>query len=191
MDYTIDPHKITDFKRNKVQLQTFMLFSILAAGKNSKIQSEKLERFLYPAKVAGITPFDLIKILIDHDLLRHSMEFNKLGQYTRIEKAFAQSIDHNMFHVTLEELEGISGVGPKTARFFLMHSRPNQRVAALDTHILRYIREELGVDTPKSTPSGKRYNMLERVFLSNAKELGKTPADLDLEVWSRYNKGQI
>ena len=89
---------------------------------------------------------------------------------------------------TADELDNIYGIGPKTARCFILHSRKGARYVGLDTHILKYMKNEMGVeDVPKSTPSSKKeYERLEQIFLNHADELGKTPADLDLEIWKRY-----
>jgi hypothetical protein len=40
----------------------------------------------------------------------------------------------------------------------------------------------------KSTPSGKRYLELEKVFLTICDSMGKTPAELDLEIWNSFAK---
>lgn len=187
--YAIDPHNITDYNRSIGQQQAFWLFGILAAGKNSEVQSKKLAQFLYPAERAGIRPFDLIKQLNSVGMLDHVLRFNKLGQYTRIFRAFSESVNLKLHKCKLEDLEAVHGVGPKTARFFLLHSRAGVFHAVLDTHILRWMREELGVETPKNTPSGKRYLELEKVFLNYCAENAKFPAELDLEIWSKYNRG--
>lgn len=87
---------------------------------------------------------------------------------------------------TVDELEGIHGIGPKTARMFVLHTRPAAEVAALDVHILHYMSDR-GISVPKSTPSGRRYKELETKFLEMARKAGKTPADFDLEIWRKYS----
>jgi hypothetical protein len=52
--------------------------------------------------------------------LRERLEESKLGQYTRIEHVFRQIVLLDVTKVTLEELESIKGIGPKTARFFFL-----------------------------------------------------------------------
>ena len=42
----IDPYNITNFNRTEEELQLFLLFCIVVAGKTAYIQSEKLEQFL-------------------------------------------------------------------------------------------------------------------------------------------------
>jgi 3-methyladenine DNA glycosylase/8-oxoguanine DNA glycosylase len=85
--------------------------------------------------------------------------------------------------VTRTELEMIPGIGPKTARYFLMYTRPEDADAwaAIDTHVKKYLAE-LGVR------SGK-YEVLEAEFLSRAKVLGMTSRELDDAVWAYYARG--
>jgi thermostable 8-oxoguanine DNA glycosylase len=69
---------------------------------------------------------------------------------------------------------------------FLMHSRKGQQYAALDTHILKYLRAR-GHDAPLNTPSpGPKYRALESAFLGHAKKAGMSPADFDLSIWNSY-----
>lgn len=93
---------------------------------------------------------------------------------------------------TVEDLENIKGIGAKTARFFIMHSRPNQRIAVLDTHILHWLRDQ-GVAAPKTTPSkgSKKYKDLELTFLTLADKLGEDPAILDLRIWNEYSRNGL
>jgi endonuclease III len=87
--------------------------------------------------------------------------------------------------VTIEELESVYGVGSKTARFFVLHSRPDANVACLDTHILKWLNEK-GYNVPKSTPSKKKYSEIEKLFLQEAIIHQMTPADLHLTIWKSY-----
>ena len=188
MRYYIDPQDITDYTRSTEELQTFWLFCILVAGKNSKVQAGKLADFLLSAEVIDDTPFNYIERLLRAGSLREMMEYHKLGQYTRIFKSFTQSIGLDLEFCTVADLESIHGVGSKTSRFFLLHTREHQQYAVLDTHILKWMGSKLGVDVPKATPSGDRYRRLEEIFLDYCDQRKLTPADLDLEIWSSYNK---
>jgi len=190
----IEPTNITNYNRTQAELEEFLLFAILVAGKTAKTQAEKLDSFLIPCS-CNITPFGWIKMLckIDHHDPRlgllATMKICKLGQYNRIEKAFRGILqfEGKLDSVTLEELESIQGIGPKTARFFLLHSRPNQKVAALDTHILKFLSEK-GYNVPKSTPNKKMYRKIELDFLAECEKAGKNVADMDLEIWKSYSK---
>ena len=86
--------------------------------------------------------------------------------------------------VTVDELVRVKGIGPKTARFFVMHSRKNERVATLDVHILKWLREQGVENVPSQTPQNSlNYNRLEKAFLELAEKMGRTPAELDLQIW--------
>ena len=190
----VDPANVTNYRMSQYELEEFALFSIVVAGKTASTQARLLQDFLndIPALFLGeISPFAKIRYMINGGILRDKLEKSKLGQYTKIYKAFREIVmlPIDLRTCTVEELEAIHGIGPKTARFFILHSRPNQKVAALDTHILRYMREELGIPTPKSTPSGKKYAELEQLFIKHAEDLGRDTAELDLEIWNRYSKG--
>lgn len=188
MNYLIDPDRITNFKRTEPELQLFWLFCIVVAGKTAKTQALALERFLN--NIPGDTPFDKIAYAWTHGTLRRRLESARLGQYARLEAAFAGSLRLNLKTCAIKDLEAIQGIGPKTSRFFVMHSRRNQRVAALDTHILKHLRAE-GVEAPKTTPSAsKRYRELEEKFLALVDKSGMSVADYDLQVWKSYANGR-
>lgn len=185
----IDPTKITDFNRNQQQLQELLLFCIIVAGKKASIQAQKLEQFLTTGNPKGFMPFGYIRYCIKTGTLLERIKEAKLGQYTKIEKAFKQAIQIDVERCTVQDLEKVHGIGSKTSRFFLLHSRRNQRVAVLDTHILRWMREELGIETPKSTPSSNQYARLEAEFLTYCDKTKQNPATLDLKIWNKYSSG--
>jgi endonuclease III len=125
----INPSQITNHSRTLSQLQEFWLFCILVAGKNADQTANKLSQFL-SKKDEDQTPFDYIAD--NFNSLHNILVANKVGQYGRIEFAFKQSLGLDLECCTVEQLEAVYGVGPKTARFFLVHTRPNQRLAILD-----------------------------------------------------------
>ena len=187
----IDPHAITNFHRTFAQQEELLLFAIVVAGKRSDVQVKKLDEFLTDLRANhGVYkhdgPFALIT-RAGRGGVRAALERCRMGQYTRVTNAFMAVSGLDIQYTGLIELE--SRVGPKTARFFLLHSRPGQNLAVLDTHVLAWLRE-LGYDTPKSTPRGKRYETLEALFLHECKQRGKTPATLDLAIWSSRAKGK-
>lgn len=182
----INPKEITNFNRTKAELEEFLLFCIIVAGKTASIQAKKLDLFLINDK--NLSPFELVKSYIEQDILLEKIQTIKLGQYKRLIKAFAQVLKLDVFNCTIADLESITGIGPKTARFFILHSRPNQKVAVLDTYILKWLREEQGIhNTPKSTPDSKTYLVLEQFFLIYCETYNVSPATLDLEIWNKYS----
>jgi len=186
----IDPKNITNFNRTEAELQEFLLFCIVVAGKNSHQQAVKLDQFLNMGGMGHLTPFQRILRVDSYGLLTAELMKVKMGQYTRIANAFREVAKlSSLSTVALDDLEKVKGIGSKTSRFFVMHSRPNQRVAVLDTHILKWLGTQLFISVPKATPSDKKkYQWLEYCFLKLADLKGKTPAELDLEIWSSMAK---
>jgi thermostable 8-oxoguanine DNA glycosylase len=178
----IDPRCITNFQRSDYELQEFLLFCVCVAGKSSEQQAVKLEKFLYGGK--ALKPFPNIENLIRKDMLIPTLQEVKKGQYTRISKAFTAIVKANLDLRTcsIADLEKIRGIGPKTARFFMLHSREGQEVAVLDTHILSWMRSR-GWKAPKATPSQPLYGKLEVAFLMECVWGGQSPATLDLAIW--------
>ena len=189
----IDPTKITNYNRTEAELEEFLLFCIMVAGKNAKQTAKKLHKFLATSRFLGFNPFRYLHCEIEHTDcllgLEQSMKEYKLGQYKRLEKAFTGILqfENRLKEVSVEELESVSGIGSKTARFFALHSRPNQRFAVLDTHILKWMYSQ-GYDVPRSTPPKNKYSIIEKDFLTECDKAGKTPADFDLEIWKSYSQ---
>ena len=178
---TVEPRNITNFSRTDYELQEFLLFCVAVAGKSSEMQSRKLDIFLAPHTHL---PFERIKSLVAQGNFMDVLKQSKIGQYTRIGKAWVNLAQSglDLRTCTVEELEKIEGIGPKTSRFFMLHSRPNQSLAVLDTHILSWMRYA-GYDAPKATPPLKKYKVLEVAFLKECANAGMTPAQMDLEIW--------
>jgi len=186
----VDPLDIINYDRTDIELEEFLMFSIVVAGKTAATQSKALGRF-FDYIPEAISPFYVIKTMLSENCLYHYVKQSRLGQYTKITKAFMELIEKNIDPrtCTLEELESVHGIGPKTARFFLLYTRPNQRYAVLDTHILKFIRDYLDLDVPRSTPSGKKYMELEDKFLEYVDTTGRSIPEVDLEIWTMYSKG--
>ena len=160
-----------------------MLFAIVVAGKNATQQAKKLEEFLTYAP--SFSPFEKIAFMNLEESLENRLRLCKIGQYTRIAKAFDSVRKMNLKTCTVEDLEAIPGIGPKTSRFFLLHTRPNQEIAVLDTWILKYLKN-VGYNAPKSTPIGKKYLELEQNFLFEARKNNMKPADFDIYIWRNF-----
>jgi hypothetical protein len=187
----ITPEKITDYNRTEADLEEFLLFAIMVAGKKASTTAKKLDQFL----VGRITnsPFQFLQACVEQEKDGHSvldgwMRGHKLGQYKRLNSAFRGVLQFKgrLKDVTAEELESVNGIGPKTSRFFILHSRKDQNVAVLDTHILKWMKTK-GYDVPKTTPSKKKYKEIESVFLHECHKAGKNVADMDLEIWKTYS----
>lgn len=202
VSFMIDPSKITNFNRSPEELEEFLLFAIVVAGKNAYQQAKKLEEFLSLTKF-GYTPFGVIRTMDMDDSLDFFLKKVKMGQYQRISSAFrgvAKYFRHNpnneRFHplqeVKVKHLECFKGIGMKTSRFFVMHSRRNNAYdyACLDTHILRWLGCK-GHEVPNTTPSGTKYLELEKLFLDYAKDMNIMPAALDLQIWNEAQASKV
>lgn len=192
----IDPTRITKFDRTEAELEEMLLFCVAVAGKTAKTIAQKVDDFL---KLEGSkrSPFEKIRCMAGGDQTRlvENLKAVKLGRYKILSQCYSllAASNINLKTCSIDELEDFPGIGPKTSRFFVLHSRPKQQIACLDTHILSYLRG-LGHKTPKSTPSGKKYRRIEKVFVQHAASLGRDIAELDLEIWnkasSKRGKGQ-
>ena len=188
----INPKKITDFNRTKADLELFAVFAVCVAGKNAQQTADKVnDNFRDVATpTKQLTPFEAIKNLVNIKVFVAYLKMAKMGQYRRIYRALRDLVESgiDLKTCTVEELEAIHGIGPKTSRFIIMHSRPNQRLATLDTHILRWMRDQ-GIETPKATPQSKKlYKELEQKFLTLCDKCGILPSQLDLKIWKQYSK---
>jgi len=190
----INPAEITNYNRTQYQLQEFILFGINVAGKKSSIEAPKLEVFIERAKniTKETLPFNCIRKLIKLGRLNEIMHWAKLSPYAqRYNSYVAVSKIKDLQSVSLNRLLQVPGIGLKTARFFLSHSREDFDEPMLDTHILRYLRDQGYADAPKSTPSNENtYYYFANIFKNIARQLGKSVTDLDLEIWKQYSKTQ-
>ena len=148
----INPYSITNYNRTVPELEEFILFCIVVAGKKAYIQARKLDEFLLSVKARlmmpeQVSPFQIIKSAEQHGILFEEIKKAKLGQYKKINSAFKyiSEKEYNLVRMTPKILEEIPGVGMKTSRFFLLHSDIfyKDKIAILDTHILKFIKENI------------------------------------------------
>ena len=184
---TIDPTNITDFNRDTNQLESFWLFCMFVAGKNSDYASRCLSKLIHGMSKRGYDGiFNYFKDL-GRDGIHNALVANKVGQYTRLTKGVMQSLDLDLRTCRLDDLLKIHGVGNKTARFFLLHTREGGNYAVLDTHILAWLRTHGVEEAPKTTPTdSKVYRTLEKKFryMSRLCYPHLTDAEIDLLIWS-------
>ena len=84
METLIDPKDITNYNRTDSELQSFWIFCILVAGKNSDTTARLVTRLLNDR--GDMTPFEFIKSLKLSELHNY-LKAHKTGQYDRIRKA--------------------------------------------------------------------------------------------------------
>jgi len=183
----IQPTSITDFNRSNRELEAFWLFSMFVAGKNSDFAAAKVHAVMnkFDQGVEPIYQMRAMTVQGIEDLLRAC----RVGQYGRLTKAILGTMGVDLRTATLDELMAIHGIGPKTARFFLVHSRADCNHAVLDVHILKFLRANGYPTAPVQTPSGAVYLKWEKVFLDICKlnYPDKTIAEIDLRIWTEYS----
>lgn len=192
----VDPVKFTNFNHNTIELEEKIIFSVLVAGKNAMTTSRCCDNFLKKAHQAScvkwMNPFECLR-KFNSDEISVMLRENGIGCQTYKSKSLYELVNSNLNlkTCTVEDLEKIFFIGPKTARMFILHTRPNVDVAVLDVHILRFLADKGVESVPKSTPTGKKYIKLEEKFLTFAKESGMNSADFDLYLWKKYSGKQV
>ena len=121
----INPAKVTNYNRTQSELQEFLLFCINVAGKKSAVESPKLEVFL--ERVRNITgedaPFDGMKKLGTPRLVE-IMHWAAISPYKQRHNSYCDVLQlGDLRAVSITRLLQVRGIGLKTARFFLSHSR--------------------------------------------------------------------
>ena len=205
-----NPKAVTDFARDDFDLELFALFAVCVSNKNADQQSAKLAQFLLMEPTAE-SPLDAVQLMMKKGTLRENLVAAKLGQYDkRLVPAFKTLTEINLRTVAWEDLmytagskngkraaKGVQGIGQKTAKFFVLHSRAQQRICALDAMILLYAAEQGYPDCPLVTPGDETlYKKIEAFVLDcfdrQAEAEGLTKAEryavLDLRTWEYYRE---
>ena len=175
-------------ERTDEELEWLFLLGVCVAGKQAYIIQEKMKVF-----ANGRTDlFAYIRELRAAGRFEARLREVKMGKYRIIQACFEGLFerDLDLRKCTLADLEALPGIGPKTSRFFVGYSRPGQRVAILDVHILRFLAEQGVENVPRQTPqSAKRYAELEEEYLKIADRLEVDPTQLDDVLWKDRAKG--
>jgi thermostable 8-oxoguanine DNA glycosylase len=183
----IDATKITNYNLSYDELQEYILFWILAAGKNGTRAANIINKWIFDVKKNEYI-FDTLKNYSLGSLVRLCTKYSTGCQCNKARSIY--EIVHSNIDLTTctpDDLEKIYGIGMKTSRCFIIHTRENAPYAGLDTHILKFLSKlELDIPVPKSTPARKIYLQLEQIVLKLAKEFNMSPADFDLMIWNTY-----
>lgn len=195
----INPAKVTNYNRTHSELQEFLLFGINVAGKKSKVEAPKLDRFLRALEdkygdclLSGqsASPFNLVRYAWAEGTLQDLMKEYGIAPHRARFNSYCDVIEiSDLYRVSLNRLLQVRGIGLKTARFFLSHSREHFDEPMLDTHILSFIRDNGYAAAPRTTPSNPSvYAQYAGIFKDIARQLGLSVTDLDLQVWKEYSK---
>jgi N-glycosylase/DNA lyase len=112
--------------------------------------------------------------------LRRSLESIYLGVGS-LKKILLQS--KNAADARCNLVAKAHGIGPKQASLFLRNIGYSDDLAILDVHVLHYLTWIGLVSENPKVHSIKRYENIENVFRSHARQLGYSAAQLDLAVW--------
>jgi hypothetical protein len=186
----IDPNNVTNAARSAAELEEFLLFCVVVAGKNADQQALKLENFL-----GGRVPFDFIRVSDREGKLEARLRDVRLGKYSLLGRSFRElsRSEADLATCTWEELTLFPGIGIKTAKFFVLHSRPREMHGILDTHVLAWMREHWaeagrsGLSVPRHSPQDPRvYRFWETVYFGmvSARHHGRASSQVD---WARFD----
>jgi hypothetical protein len=190
----IDPNNVTNPARTSAELEEFLLFCVVVAGKNADQQSRKLEAFL-----GGRKPFAFIRASAREGKLEARLKEVRLGKYSLLSRSFRELAHSgaNLATITWEQLTLFPGIGIKTAKFFVLHSRPAEMHGVLDTHVLAWMGEHWAAEgrrgpaVPGHSPQDpKTYRFWETVYFGMVSSRHHGPdrrhvdwARFDLELW--------
>jgi hypothetical protein len=186
----IDPNNVTNARRTAAELEEFLLFCVVVAGKNADQQAAKLERFL-----AGRRPFAFIRATHREGKLEARLREVRLGKYSLLGRSF-RDLSHSSTDLgscTWQELTAFPGIGIKTAKFFILHSREGEMHGVLDTHVLSWMGEHWpaaprgGHSVPRHSPQDPRiYRFWETVYFGmvTARHHGGAKARVD---WAQFD----
>ena len=197
----IDPSNVTNAARTAAELEEFLLFCIVVAGKNADQQAAKLERFL-----GGRPPFAFVRACARDATLGARLREARLGKYALLDRSFRALARSGVDLRTCPwgDLTRFPGIGIKTAKFFVLHSRPGEMHGVLDTHVLGWMRERAGpasrrpLAVPRHSPQDPvAYRFWETVYFGmvatrHHRPRGAAPVDwarFDLDLWKERRAG--
>jgi thermostable 8-oxoguanine DNA glycosylase len=201
----IDPTNISYRERTIPEHEAFLMFCIMVAGRNADMVAKKLNNILDAIPVKYHANKGLFNWIGNNwDEFKELCYENKLGQYNRILSAIARLIGLGIHKrmddetLTVEDLTAVKGIGPKTARFFLLHTRRDSQYIVLDTHMIKYLKKYWYCEwLPDTTPDAKLYNKMEKMAILMIKKdfPHVTLSEADLEIWmlmsGRKNEKQV
>jgi hypothetical protein len=192
----ITPTSVTDFNRDNNQLLEFAIFAVCVAGKDSDQTAKKVEalwtdpsfqttltyQWMCPPQSDSQYGF-FLEVLVMH-LVNH-----KIGQYERISRILMilnQSRDY-LRQISFNALIAIKGIGPKTAAFFILHSRKNAEIPVIDTHICKYMATK-GIEMKVSANIPKYMANAELVSENIEMDFPQMSlAEADLYLWTKFS----
>lgn len=177
----MNSHNAVKVQNDAYHKQCFLIHAMLVAGKNAATMEPKI-RALVNLRRANEMPFDMLYRLYQEGNLLNALHRIRSGQYRRLAIGLAQLSRLDVDTCTIEDLECVIGIGPKTAAYYMMYCRGAADVAANDTHVKKFLKE-IGCES-------RNYRTQERVFLEACRALGVSNKELDDLVWRRHARGE-
>lgn len=173
-----------DKKYNKLQLDEFMIFCII----DTAVSYEMVCKTFDALKKNKMTKRkDIMKWredMIELTLRNSGYRFPK--QHAKRIKDFGYSMIDLRKATRKELVDNINGIGMKLASMFLRNTR-GHKYAVIDVHTDRWIQKNYKF--PDDVYKRMRYEEKEKWFIEAAEFLGKSPMDLDLEIWQENRIG--
>lgn len=95
MNYLIDPYDITNFNRNKEDMELLAVFCCCVAGKTARIMAKMVENFFLYSNETG-TPFEQIIKMHNKGTLKENLMRAKTGKYDLLTKGLYMLASNNI-----------------------------------------------------------------------------------------------
>ena len=194
----VDPIYLTNYNRTDNELEEVLIWGLLVAGKNGLVTAKLLDSFLKDYSHIGDSPFEIFSRFQLDNIPRLSVALKDygFGCYNNKARWLYELVRSgvNLRTCTIDDLEKFNGIGMKTSRLFVLHTRKDVVCIPLDVHMLHYLKDS-GYNVPKSTPGNKKnkkkYLTIEKLCIQLARRDGMSCADWDLAIWNRYRSRNI
>jgi len=172
-------------------LEARICYAAIVAGKSADF-ADQVTFKLWSYTVERESPFEMFRRLGSKDAIMAVLWEVKSGRYSALARCFWELCQSGIDLETCEpdELERFPAIGRKTSRFFILWTRPGAPYAALDVHILKWLREQGHECTNRTPQTDTAYHNLEQIFLAEAKKRNMTARELDWLIWSGSTKSR-
>jgi thermostable 8-oxoguanine DNA glycosylase len=181
----INPRDMKSISRSKEGLQEFLLFCLFCQRMNADEAAHKLEALLSWSREGQrfsfrhqLSPFAKLALLYNTGRLEQALGDLQITPFRRMFEAIPQIVHVDVETCTVELLQCIKHIGPKTARMFMIYGRGATDLVILDEHIMLWLWNH-GYAIPASSPKNTVYKQLEAAFQQAAASFGVAPLKLD------------
>ncbi len=135
----VDPSNVTNPAR-PTGLEEFLLFLRRGWPARTRSRPPKLDRIPRPQEAVASTSG---RESDREGMLDARLRQVRLGKYALLARSFRELAlsGADLRRCAWEDLTRFPGIGIKTAKFFVLHSRPGQMHGVLDTHVLGWMRD--------------------------------------------------